>query len=298
MYAEYDQILLIYEIRDIVNVCQLKHGNTSKAAKVVTKDTAYILRTLHSRWQGEWEYQISEYLGPFRIAPRIIPTKYGAAYAVVAGNYYNLQEFIATDTEVTQGINSEMLGQTIGTMHYLMNQVKLENYQEDRFKLETQYTKALRKWNLTDFTTYVPNLDELVHELKILDTTNDGDLIHGDLGKWNMLFHSDQITVIDFGEVRYGSRYMDLAAVVTSIWGKVQTVETCKSQVLKFLDWYTHFNGTVDYAKLISYIKLWNLRGFLSILTKTDELINAVNYYDKLRNNESILIDVLGKSES
>lgn len=80
----------------------------------------------------------------------------------------------------------------------------------------------------------------------------EGQVIHGDLGPWNLLDTGRDLLVLDFGAARMGDPYFDLAALLAGFIN--HAAPTDRPRVLaEFLDGA----GTPDRGRLLEQIRLW-----------------------------------------
>lgn len=118
-------------------------------------------------------------------------------------------------------------------------------------------------------------------------------LIHGDLGSWNLLYGEQRIAVIDFGECRKGSIYFDIAAVVTSLMSSVKDRNSINEYIDLFIRVYSEYNVSLDRDLLSKYFLLWFVRGILANILEGNyqkgKSEKAINYFTKqIRLFESI----------
>lgn len=90
-------------------------------------------------------------------------------------------------------------------------------------------------------------------------------IIHGDLGSWNMLWDQKQIRFIDFGECRLGDYSFDIAAIMASILRAAPDVPKQYENLDLFLRTYEEQFHPVDRARLQTAVWLWLLRGALAV---------------------------------
>lgn len=92
--------------------------------------------------------------------------------------------------------------------------------------------------------------------------------IHGDLGKWNLLFNGSQIYLIDFGEVRSGNNHFDVAAVLTSTINWNLTETEILNHLTDFSTGYRLNFNEFSWSSVNENITLWLTRGMIAILAE------------------------------
>jgi Ser/Thr protein kinase RdoA (MazF antagonist) len=91
--------------------------------------------------------------------------------------------------------------------------------------------------------------------------------IHGDLGIWNMLWTTNGVQIIDFGECRYGSVYLDVAAALTSAAAIMTQPQSPQVLLDMFRKSYAEQNCPLEEARLLEFIGLWFVRGIFAVLS-------------------------------
>lgn len=87
----------------------------------------------------------------------------------------------------------------------------------------------------------------------------DVQLIHGDLGPWNMLDDRGTVRVIDFGEARLGDPYFDLASALAGLVNH-SAPERRAQNAAAFLD-ACRERLPLDLPRLKEQLALWAWRG-------------------------------------
>ena len=87
----------------------------------------------------------------------------------------------------------------------------------DRFSLADTWAEGRYRWPLLGTSIPLGEADRRVRALSNNIPTDKTQIIHGDLGIWNMLEADGRILIIDFGEARVGDPYFDLASVLAGI---------------------------------------------------------------------------------
>ena len=244
-------------------VTPLRQGTTSDACLVETADGSYVLRRV-SREAAEVEYAASRLLAGSGMAAEILPTRMGQGWLEQDGACFNLQRRIAENAiRSCDAVTFRAAGCALGRMHRALSGCRDTGVQ-DRFSLSALLARATaRHAFLRTQTPEAQTLRQLAARLRPLEDER-VQLIHGDLGVWNMLRTRDGVAFIDFGEARQGHPYMDIAASMTSLLSLEQDGTRLASDASLFLESYVSEVGPVNQPLLADYVSLWQLRGVLA----------------------------------
>lgn len=256
-----------YDIPEIIEIESLSNGRTCEARIVKTKKQKYVLRSVREKERFDLEYSISMLKPLQAFVPRILTTQSKVPYIKIEHTYFNLQEYIENVPLVMTPETCAQLGKKVAIMHNELNVLKDMCVTKDRFNIDKEYKKlkyGSEKMYQTLYEVY-KNPDDIYQALRLYDQDRT-QMIHGDLGFWNLLNHHGQIYIIDFGEVRMGSHYSDIAALINSFSGKYNFHKDGESLLRPFFDAYLNEHHPLDWGKLIQYIKLWNFKGMVSYL--------------------------------
>ncbi len=122
------------------------------------------------------------------------------------------------------------------------------------------------------FPENVTTMVERAHYIQKLEKAlSEDQIIHGDLGVWNMLWNGECVHIIDFGECRTGDIHFDLAALICSMLSKCKDAECFSHNLSQVLDTYEGIAGSVDMRKLHISVYLWLLRGALASAVYTHD---------------------------
>lgn len=255
------ELTAAYTIKSITQIKSLDKGKTSEAKLIVTTDNRYILRKMRDEKQAYTEYLISKKLAAVGITSEIILTKQSKSYIEYKGNLYNLQTYITHDNKLN--INYFELGKTVSLFHQEVKSITGINEQADRFPLD-KMSEKLTEDKLYKNLPFHSDLVKLIEESRHYNHSQNT-YIHGDLGKWNILFKAEQSFIIDFGEVRKGNNHFDIAAVLDSTIDWAQSEDDILKALHAFKKGYlTHFNQ-FSWKTLKESITLWTVRGILAL---------------------------------
>ncbi|WP_339216936.1 phosphotransferase [Ornithinibacillus sp. FSL M8-0202] len=270
-----------YGVSSIEEITKIESGISSNAKRIVTADGNYILRRVKSVEQAITEYKISQELRHDNLSSIIILNQDNAPYIKLNNEVYNLQTEIPNLLE-KDSINFFELGKTIAIFHSRVQKIDGLFSQEDRFPLE-------RMWNQVkvnpkfDATEYSGKLTKLVEQC-LSYNHKDNYYIHGDLGKWNLLFDKSNIYIIDFGEVRRGNNHFDISAVLSSTINWSLGDEQLFLQVRQFKNGYGSNFHQWNHAILRESFHLWFTRGMVALLAQqgiNERTNHAINFMMK-----------------
>lgn len=280
-----EKVLLDYNIGSFIKMEAIYKGNTSNAYYILSEKGEWVLRKLKDASQGASEYAISEILADDKVCPKIIANKINRGYSFYDGDYYNLQQYIKPE-HITNDIETfRLLGRSLGILHSkLKDNIDLIE-QEDRFSLEKMWKEAKSKWSdveryIENFST-ANNFNSFVKEMITYDNIKTS-FIHADLGKWNLIYNSNNIFIIDFGEIRRGDNHLDIAAALTSMinfdFGNEFACECLKAFYEAYIDKIKDF----QWELLLKNIELWLFRGVIALLLYSKKEIDFIEGKEKM----------------
>lgn len=256
-----------YAIGDLRTEFRIASGVSSEAKRLETDRGRYVLRRLSGEAQARSEFRIAEALREQDICPEMLTTRSGEYGFESEGVWYNVQRFIEPVAEQTKVWDHAELGSVAGKLHTGLHS-ETEEGQPDRFDLEPKWQAFLSVQ--TKQALQEPLILQLEEQVRFClaqgQPRADRTCIHGDLGKWNLVFGKQGLRIIDFGESRLGDRHFDLAALLTS------TTDAADEQAARHLaayeESYSRYADGFDVSALARQIRLWNVRGAVALLEK------------------------------
>lgn len=222
--------------------------------------------------QAKVEYEVVRRLVENHISPEILLTRKGEPWIQVGKNVYNLQAFLPNKIYNYQGIDYKHLGRNIGIFHKQISDVNPILSQPDRFNLKKEWTK-LQEANMSLPKQVVDLINDAIENQ--LPVTG---FIHGDLGKWNLLFNYSRIHIIDFGEARRGNIHFDIAAIMLTMFDWQQPDMRLINQLRAFTEGYVLNNHPIIWGQLIIAINLWTARGIVVIINQFGQTYDIDHY--------------------
>ncbi len=247
-------------------VTELNPGTSSQVWQLETNAGAFLVRTLNGKEQGEREWNIHRHLRErkFTAMPAIL-----VPYFEQDGLWYQVQEFCpgrrpSPDRFGTAGRIAAMVTELILAEADCTVAVDLP----DRFDLASVWAERRLNWSVLELPMCQSEADRRVAELTELPLQN-VQLIHGDLGLWNMLEEGGIIRVIDFGEARMGDPYFDLASALAGIINH-SSPENRRKNAAEFLA-ACRERMELDMRRLTDQISLWVWRGMAQCVRNPDK---------------------------
>lgn len=282
-----------YPIQPVIEIKNIKSGNSSDAKCIITADGKYILRKLKDTKQAIAEFKVSEALSALNISPTILLSNNQQPYINEKGSIYNLQTYIDSHKINNEEINFYNLGKTIS--HFHAETMKIEGIyeQHDRFSLEGMRNQLLEiesfnEWEIrTELMTLVEQCLQYKHEINCY--------IHGDLGKWNLLFNHQDMYIIDFGELRKGNNHFDVSAVISSTLEWSNGENKMIASLTEFRDGYNSNVDMFDWVVLKENLTLWFTRGIIALLISEGINEKTSNYAEVILDRLQILNNIIEK---
>ncbi|WP_046227392.1 phosphotransferase enzyme family protein [Paenibacillus dauci] len=291
-------VLSQYSLGVIHSVNRSEQGNTSQTRIVHCAVGMFVLRRLKNRSQAEMEVALSDIMAEYRVCPPIVRTIHGQPFTVHQNNYYNVQLYIEPLSLTPNPIDYEQIGAKTALFHAMTRSLNL-SVQPDRFSL----TSAIDLLNLNYQYQQMDEKDQQIirtlqsHIAQCLPYEHPPiqhiGYIHGDLGKWNLVFGKKETFLIDWGEVRRGDPHFDIAALVTSTLDLTQETRINQEYIRLFRQGYQRY-GQINNATLFEHIQLWTVRGITALLIQrglhkaglrtAERLLYTLPIYRKLLN--------------
>lgn len=252
----------LYGLGTLQNVTPIKPGTVSRVWKFSTVSGEFLARTLTDAQQGKTEWAIFRHLAQrgFHRTPAILTTSAGMPMLELDGVWYQVQQFCpgSWPTPARPGIPREMARLTT-LLEQALSDCPAIDGPPDRFDLAAVWQTCRENWPLLGLPLPLEAADREVDRCCQFPTRG-AQVIHGDLGPWNLLQTEDNsILVIDFGEARMGDPYFDLASILGGLVNH-SSAERRKQACEEFLLEYQRFTP-LDQSRLLEQLDLWVWRG-------------------------------------
>lgn len=254
----FDYIYKLYGLSPLQPAQPLNPGTVAEVWKLETDKGPFLLRTLTGKEQGEREWAICQTLPP-HLCPAIFPGADGSPTVAAEGVWYQLQEYLDGDMPDpnTPGTPAKIAETVVALTHALIG-CSPASQAADRFDLDTVWKEHRQNWPMLELSLPLTDADRRVAELTALPVCGT-QVLHGDLGLWNMLDTAKGIRVIDFGEARMGDPYFDLASALGGLINH-STPELRLKNTGEFLS-QCRAMMELDMSRLTNQLRLWVWRG-------------------------------------
>ena len=259
--AQIRSICQLYCISPLQKILPMRGGTVARVWRVETPSGAYLLRTLASPAQGGLEWAIAQHLTArgFDRIPAILPAADGVPMAQVDGTFYQMQVFCpGTRPDPDRPGTARQIGETAANLTRAMAGFVPAAPMPDRFDLAAAWAAGREKFPRLGLPLTLAQADHAAARLAALPE-RDVQLIHGDLGPWNMLDNRGAIRVIDFGEARLGDPYFDLASALAGLVNHSAPAHK-RQNAAAFLD-ACRERLPLDLPRLKEQLALWAWRG-------------------------------------
>lgn len=243
-------------------ITRINQGIMSKVYQVVTNDKSYILRDISKPEELFNHLEINQ-VDQCNITPKLIQTVDNQKYYQDKTHYILVQEYIeGHQIKVGDLNNLKTIGETVSRFS---QQLQKGNFKiiPDKFDLKIMYdtlkdNESILIPVLNDFGFNESFIQQIIE--KNQDNQN---IIHADLGIWNMIQQDNQVRIIDFGEIRKGSVVFDYAsAFMYLINMNFLSIE----EIMKYAEEYLSSlnNQQIKLEVFYDYCLLWLLRGVVA----------------------------------
>lgn len=254
---DFESLSKLYELGTIERIASLKSGTVAQVWRMETSCGAFLVRTLAGKEQGELEWSIHQHLRAkgFDRCPTIFLTAEGAPCLAVDGSWYQVQRFLPGNmpSPAAPGMPAA-IARTVKELVSALSDcppVKMD----DRFALAEAWQRGKEYWPLLNTEWTAERAEEMVSRC-CGSAERDIQVIHGDLGLWNMIADGQgRISVIDFGEARMGDSYFDYASALGSVINHTpadRRMDVCREFLAEL---------GADRARLLEQLRLWIWRG-------------------------------------
>lgn len=225
---------------------EINQGNTSKVFKITAEEGTFILKSNQSFITTKTEVSCLNTLSQHDLSPSIVSTLSNDFCFQKNQLFYFLMEYVPSEPLMKSNINFKSLGKLVRHTHQLLKTIDIDSV-TDRFE-ESLLLNSIKDISIKEaLHNYLVQNDYFKEEQSAI--------IHGDLGKWNILQHNQNIKLIDFAEAREGDPCFDLAAIIDSF--HLNTEETTN-----LLEGY-QIDDSAFNIRLNAAQKKWHFRGIL-----------------------------------
>lgn len=240
------------------NAAPVRPGTVSQVWRVAAEKGEFFVRSLTGPEQGRREWTIYRHLTArnFRDMPDILTACDGQPMTELGGVWYQVQRFCpgAMPDPARPGVPAKMAALAVRLGAALADCPAVAA--ADRFDLAEAWARGRENWPLLGTALTVEQADREAERCCRLPQRN-SQVIHGDLGPWNMVSGEDgRLLVIDFGEARMGDPCFDLASV---LGGLVNDTPKARRQAAG--EEFLAACGCADRAHLREQLALWAWRG-------------------------------------
>lgn len=287
----------LYGIGRLLEEHPINVGMTSNAKRLVAETGYYVLRKLSGIAQARNEQSASQALKGLDVCPEIMTRADGSGWMSSSDGYYNVQHWIEPLPNKPTITDYAELGEKVGLMHAALRGKRLDA-QADRFDLNRTWSSFLSAHVRID-AEYKPLIRRMIRDaeacLNESGSSTPSVPIHGDLGVWNLVFGSNGVRIIDFGELRQGNPLFDLAALLASTLD-VSDQKAGDRLTACIRAYRIHMEGFEPEA-LARQIRLWNVRGAAAILDKNGLNAKTAGYANRVMDQHeafSVLLKLKG----
>ncbi|MFE6169896.1 phosphotransferase [Viridibacillus arvi] len=261
LYEHLQEVEYQYTLDKIESIEQMHQGQTSLTFKINTISDCFILRSLKSISNADFEFSLHQHINANRfrkIVPIIHPTYEGNSCIQIEEQIFHLQSYIAStkcEVHMEEWIN------VFFELRNAMSSFESNHVRTDRFNTLITWEAIKEKWSLDNRFPPVLEMEKKIKEL-VNRTSIEKQWIHADLGIWNTLFNKE-LFIIDFGEARIGHPYFDLAAILTSNVPAHYNANEIRHYINRFISCYSKIES-INLSLLKDFISLWFIRGALT----------------------------------
>ncbi|OMC81019.1 phosphotransferase [Viridibacillus sp. FSL H8-0123] len=280
LYEHLQKIEYQYTLDKIESFEQIHQGQTSLTFKINTLSDCFILRSLKSISDAEFEFLLHQHLNTNcsrEIVPTIHPTYEGNSFIQIDGQVFHLQSFIAS---IKSDVPMEKWINVFFELRNTMSSFKSNKVKNDRFNTLTTWEAIKENWSQDKRFPPVLEMEKKITKL-VIRTSIEKQWIHADLGIWNTLFNKE-VFIIDFGEARIGHPYFDLAAILTSNVPANLNANEIRHYINRFISYYSKVES-INISLLKDFISLWFIRGALTAYKQKafDTALYFLNMFNK-----------------
>lgn len=253
----FNNLCQLYSLGTLQSTAPVRPGTVAKVWRLDTDQGVFLVRTLAGKEQGEREWTIARHLlsRGFSRFPSILTLSDGAPMLELDGVWYQVQELLPggmprPEEPGTAAAIARMVKELTGA---LADCPPIEA--ADRFELGAAWEEGRAFWPLLETPFSLEQTEaEIARCCAIPEQARQ--VIHGDLGPWNMIQNGDgTVSVIDFGEARMGDPCFDYASALGGVIN--HTPPECRAAVCR--DFLRELD--CDRQRLMEQLRLWVWRG-------------------------------------
>ena len=253
----------------VLSGAPVRQGNSTAVYPVLCDGEQFLLRLLPCTKQAEREAAIAGRLFPAGLGAQILPTRDGRCCALWEGRVFHLQRLLPgkPPSSCTEAI-AAAAGSAVARMQTVLRGLTLCGEAPDQFDPHRLWDAAKDRLSLL-FPLFPGGKTAAPEEAffaLLSETAGGNDLLHGDLGIWNMLEEDGRIRLIDFGECRRGNFLFDAAAALSSLLALEK--DDCRARACAdaFVQSCAPCGVPVGRDSLLPFLRLWSARGILAAL--------------------------------
>lgn len=268
----------LYGLGPWTTLIPLRPGTESRLWRFSAAGGSYVLRTLPSREQGETQYRLSLHLTSLGCSvPSILPALDGSPCVLQDGQWYHLQTFCPgrQPDPVTLGDTARATAAVLSLSAALGACPPLAALPAP--DLAQLWAENRPFWDEATLPMPLSLADEQIAALRDVPS-GPTQLIHGDLGPWNLLLRGKTVLILDFGAARMGDPLFDLAALLGGLLNHAP--DHLRPQVLSE---FFSVAGAVDRPRLLAQLRLWvwqNVAAWLPRGTYVPRLLSTLRFLE------------------
>lgn len=255
-----------------IKVVTIETIKEDKVYLLHTETQKYVLRKLNSEEQGKTEAKVFTALKDQGLCPDLIMTRDGKTMSFIHGSAYNLQTFISGQSVTMTIEHCYRLGVLMAKLGLAFTHVEGVVENPNQFALNDAYME-LKETQQDRYGKILEHMQRVMAHESIKNV-----YVHGDMTNSNLLYDGESFYIIDYGEVRLGHRYFDLAAMIHQVNAFISTDDR-EEGLFAFIKGYESQAGPIDMSELLKMIDLWGMRGVAALLIHVNQELVVNRHY-------------------